>query len=133
MQRKLGKAQKALMLEAARTWLLETQSVFRNNIATRLAFVAKDNRKGMVNAWTGIGTRSDYRTVVDAGLMTYVHFCQGSTKWWRMTDKGAILVQSWIHAGLHIGHFDDSVHARYAIDSIIETCRQSEREKSCTG
>ena len=85
----------------------------------------------MVNAWTGIGTQSDYQTVVDAGLMTCAYFCHGSTKWWRMTDKGAALVQSWTHAGLHIGHFD-GYQPTYHVDSIIESCLQTEREKSCT-
>ncbi len=132
MHRKLGKRQRTLMLGAARRWLMETRSVFRNNIEARVAFVAGDNRKGMVNAWTGIGTRSDYQTVVDAGLMIYVHFCHGSTKWWRMTNKGADLVQSWIHAGLHIGHFD-GYEPTYHVDSIIESCLQEEREKPCIG
>ena len=131
MQRKIGRRQRLLILEAARRWLIETQSVFSNNVPSRISFIAKDNRKGMVNAWTGIGTQSDYQTVVDAGLMTYVHFCHGSTKWWRMTNKGADLVQSWIHAGLHIGHFD-GYQPTYHVDSIIESCLQNKMEKSCS-
>lgn len=132
MQRKLGKRQRILMLEAARRWLQETRYLYTSSIEARIAFVAANNEHRMVEAWTGIGTKSDYQTVVDAGLMTYVHFRHGSIKWWRMTEKGASLVQSWVHAGLHLGHFD-GYDPTYHVDDIIESCRHNNKlEESCT-
>lgn len=133
MLRKLGRAQKALMLEAARRWLRTAQSCCGSE--SYHVFLAQHNEKGMTCAWTGLGTKSDYQTVINAGLMRHTEcgYTHGQVIWWRMTDKGASLVQDWIHSGLCLGHFDDSVSARYAIDSIIEACRQGEREKSCTG
>ena len=131
MRRKLGRMQKAIMLEAARRWLVETRFLCGNCAEARRAFMSGDNTKTMTGIWTGVGTQSDYQTVVNAGLMTWVNFRHGSTMWWRMTDKGADLVQRWIHAGLHIGHFD-GYQPTYHVDEIIESCLQNEREKSCS-
>ncbi len=132
MHRKLGKMQRVLMLEAARRWLQETRYLYVDTVEARAAFTAANQEKRMAEAWTGVGTKSEYQTVVNAGLMTQNQGCRhGGTKWWRMTDKGAALVQRWIHAGLHLGHFD-GYDPTYHVYEIIESCLQNEREKSCS-
>ena len=121
MRKKLGRMQRAIILEAARRWLVETRFLCGNCAEARRAFMSGNNTKTMTGIWTGVGTQSDYQTVVNAGLMTWVNFRHGSTMWWRMTETGANLVQSWIHAGLHLGHFD-GYEPTYHVDSIIESC-----------
>ncbi len=53
--------------------------------------------KTLKDAWTGLGTATDYKLVVKAGLMEHVHgpnpryLC-----WWRLTDAGVVRVQEMI-------------------------------------
>lgn len=132
MHKKLGPRQRSLMIEAARRWLQETRYLYVDTVEARAAFTAANQEKRMVEAWTGVGTKSEYRTVVNGGLMAINLGCRHrSTRWFRMTEKGAALVQRWIHAGLHLGHFD-GYQPTYHVDEIIESCLQKEREQSCT-
>ena len=51
----------------------------------------------LTTAWTGLGFRTDYKPVLDAGLMEWVYRwrprCMG---WLRLTEAGARIVQAWL-------------------------------------
>lgn len=51
----------------------------------------------LLQAWTGLGHRTGYKPVLDAGLMEWVREpaprCMG---WLRLTPAGAEIVQGWI-------------------------------------
>ena len=52
----------------------------------------------LTEAWAGLGYRSDYKPVLDAGLMEWVRYepafrCVG---WLRLTEAGAEIVQAWL-------------------------------------
>lgn len=83
--KKLTNMQKAILLEALRRYTKFHQ-----------------NPKELLNqAWTGLGTRTDYRPVLDAGLMTFVEEpYPRCSQWLRLTDKGTAIVQKWLDAGL---------------------------------
>jgi len=54
-----------------------------------------------VLAWTGLGYKTVYRSVVDAGLMRWV---RGEPRdrhvgWLRLTEAGAKIIQQWIDEG----------------------------------
>lgn len=81
--RKLTERQKAYLLEALRRY-------------TRF-----HNGEELIKAWTGLGSYTQYKSVVDAGLMTRVHAPNpGYMVWWKLTDKGAAIVQRWLDAGI---------------------------------
>ena len=54
----------------------------------------------LLRAWTGLGTRSEYRPVIDAGLMRIASCtaprCIGG---WSLTETGARIVLAWHEAG----------------------------------
>jgi hypothetical protein len=57
--------------------------------------------KPLTEAWTGLGTATEYEPVVQAGYMTVATSPNpGYMTWWRLTDKGAEIVQGWLDAGL---------------------------------
>jgi len=57
--------------------------------------------KALTGAWTGLGTATEYAPVVQAGYMTVATSPNpGYMTWWRLTDKGAEIVQGWLDAGL---------------------------------
>jgi hypothetical protein len=89
MARRLGSRQESLLGEAARRWMMGER---------------RDRRLGgdtLTTAWTGLGTLTDYRTMTCAGLMRPATSAdKGCACWWRLTDKGAAIVQSWIDEGL---------------------------------
>lgn len=79
---KLGTRQYALLREALRRY-----SQFHKG-------------KPMTEAWTGLGVASVYAPVVRAGYMELVHEPnRGYDSWWRLTPKGATIVQAWLDAG----------------------------------
>ena len=48
-------------------------------------------------AWTGLGYKSDYKPVVDAGLMTPIgREIPRCLRWFRLTSDGAAIVKQWI-------------------------------------
>ena len=52
----------------------------------------------LTDAWTGLGYRTDYKPVLDAGLMEWAlrkpaFRCLG---WLRLTEAGAKIVQAWL-------------------------------------
>ena len=52
----------------------------------------------LMEAWTGLGYRTDYKPVLSAGLMEWVFQepqfrCMG---WLRLTETGAAIVQEWL-------------------------------------
>jgi hypothetical protein len=71
--------------------------------------VRRDGRKwtpdDLLRAWTGLGTRSEYRPVIDAGLMQIASCtaprCIG---WWSLTETGAEIVLAWHEAGFGCGN-----------------------------
>jgi len=78
-QMKLGAAQEGLLLEALRRYVTFHQGEL------------------LTEAWTGLGSYSAYKSVVDSGLMTYVHKPRpGTTQWWKLTPTGAEIVQGWL-------------------------------------
>ncbi len=54
----------------------------------------------MEMAWTGLGFASEYKPVVDAGLMRFAHHYQPRCNGWLiMTEGGAAIVKVWISQG----------------------------------
>lgn len=91
MDNNLTHNQRTLLLEAARRWLKAVQA---------------DKKKNITDAWTGLGFRSEYKCVSDAGLMEDATNCPPMTQtWWKLTERGAQIVQSWIDKGLKLEHF----------------------------
>ena len=79
---KLGTTQLELLLEALRRYTRFHQG------------------EVLTEAWTGSGSYSEYRPCLKAGLMDYaVEPNPGYSTWWKLTDKGAVVVQSWLDAG----------------------------------
>ena len=59
--------------------------------------------KGIEDAWTGLGFRSEYRPLIESGLMVWACSepaprCMG---WLKLTPRGAGIVQAWIGAGFN--------------------------------
>ena len=80
---KLTSRQRSLLLEAKRRYTL---------------FSPREGLEDLADAWTGLGHRSDYKPVLDAGLMEWVFQepyprCMG---WLRLTESGAKIVQAWL-------------------------------------
>lgn len=53
----------------------------------------------LTDAWTGLGNRSTYKPVLEAGLMEWC--ATGGPKprctgWLRLTETGAVIVQAWL-------------------------------------
>ncbi len=79
----LGVRQKALLREAARRW---------ENFG-RLG------GSSMTEAWTGLGSATEYAPVVKAGLMECAtQLNPNCITWWRLTEKGvmALIFLGWI-------------------------------------
>ena len=48
-------------------------------------------------AWTGLGYKSDYKPVVDAGLMAPIGpDVPRGLRWFKLTQAGAAIVQRWV-------------------------------------
>lgn len=63
-------------------------------------FNLRDLKKPLNEAWTGLGTYTDYKPAIVADLMTYVHKPNPRCdQWWKLTDKGAAIVQQWLDQG----------------------------------
>ena len=80
----LGVRQKRLLREAARRWKLTSYGT---------------NQRKLTEAWTGLGSATEYAPVVRAGYME----CATSLNpncitWWRLTEKGvlALIVLGWL-------------------------------------
>ena len=55
----------------------------------------------LTQAWTGLGSMTTYKSVLDAELMTYATPPNpGYKTWWRLTDAGAAIVQAWLDQGI---------------------------------
>ena len=80
---RLGTRQEAILREACRRYL----RFHRGSPLTKV--------------WTGLGTATEYAPAVKGGYMARIHdpnrryLC-----WWRLTEKGAAIVQEWIDSGL---------------------------------
>ena len=93
MKRKLGVHQKAMLLEALR----------------RYSRFHRDEK--LTIAWTGLGSFSQHETVYNAGLMTYATSPNpGYMTWWRLTEKGAEIVQKWLDAGYTHRNIEDDLN-----------------------
>ena len=66
----------------------------------RLKFNENDLRKPMTEAWTGLGTKSEYNPCLESGFMTFVSTPRPRVMtWWTLTDKGARVVSYWLGMG----------------------------------
>jgi len=95
---RLGNAQHRLLCEALRRF--ECFAVRR--------YGRKWTPDDLLRAWTGLGTRSEYRPVINAGLMRSAA-CTSSpaprcTGWWSLTAAGAEIVLAWHEAGFGCGN-----------------------------
>ena len=94
---RLGNAQHDLLCEALRRF--ECFAVRRD----KCRWTPND----LLRAWTGLGTRSEYRPVIEAGLMRGAA-CTSSPAprcigWWSLTEAGAEIVLAWHKAGFGCG------------------------------
>ncbi len=63
-------------------------------------FHLQDLRRPLIDAWTGLGSYTQYKPALDSGLMIYATSPNpGYTTWWRLTEKGAKIVQGWLDTG----------------------------------
>jgi hypothetical protein len=52
----------------------------------------------LTTAWTGLGSATQYKPAVNAGLMECAtQLNPGYLTWWRLTEKGAAIVQKWLN------------------------------------
>ncbi len=57
----------------------------------------------LTTAWTGLGYASQYKPVVDAGLMEFIgKYEKRCLGWLRLTEAGAAIVQQWIDDGVSV-------------------------------
>lgn len=54
----------------------------------------------LTKAWTGLGTATEYKRVADKGLMEPVFDNPRHMVWWKLTPKGAEIVQKWLDKGI---------------------------------
>ena len=67
--------------------------------------------KKLTEAWTGLGSMSVYKPCLSAGLMTYATSPNpGYTTWWKLTPKGAEIVQKWLDAGMNFQQIEQDNH-----------------------
>lgn len=66
------------------------------------------NGEPLHEAQTGLGTMTEYKPVLQAGYMeradTYKE-CRGALRLFRLTDKGAAIVQQWLNQGYNYEKF----------------------------
>ena len=56
--------------------------------------------KSLTEAWTGLGSKTTYKPVLDKGYMEFIHeYHPRCIGWLRLTEKGARIVQAWLDAG----------------------------------
>lgn len=85
----------------AREYRLMQEALRRYTMGGRIEQLGGD---ALTEAWTGLGTAAEYRPAVEAGLMEIVPGHGGPPAprvlgWWRLTSKGAKIVQAWLDAG----------------------------------
>lgn len=87
--------QKSLLREAYRRWMLpRAEKTATSGVAA----------KCITNAWTGLGSATEYKPVLDAGLMVQAHGPHpGHCIWWKLTEKGvlAMIMLGWIEGESH--------------------------------
>lgn len=74
--KKLGKRQKRLLFEAARRYIL---------------FAPKGT--ALTDVETGVGLWYEYKTMFNAGLMTFTMYYDRAPMWWKLTSHGARFVK----------------------------------------
>ena len=53
------------------------------------------------HTWTGLGSETQYAPVADAGYMEIATTRNpGYSTWWKLTEKGAAIVQQWLDEGI---------------------------------
>lgn len=84
---KLTVAQHALLVEALRRF--EAFGIRREGKQWTI--------RDLTTTWTGLGTRTDYKPAVDAGLMKIYNesYAERVDCWWLLTEEGAKIVLSW--------------------------------------
>ena len=59
-------------------------------------FNLTDLKKPLTEAWTGLGSKTTYRSVLEAGLMTYATTPNPRySTWWKLTPSGAVIIAFW--------------------------------------
>jgi len=62
------------------------------------------------DVWSGLGTYTNYKSVLDSGMMQYAHVKNPRYKnWFSLTDKGCKIVQYWIDKGYGAHSFDNLI------------------------
>ncbi|MFA5234783.1 MAG: hypothetical protein WC390_10320 [Sulfurimonas sp.] len=91
----MTKKSKLLLIEAMRRWFMLHPNF------------DKPTRDQLTAEWTGLGTTIDYAPAVKNGLMQPVRSTSGCVAdiWWRLTDKGAGIIQDWLSKGIVPGDF----------------------------
>jgi hypothetical protein len=75
-----------------------------------------DLNQSITEAWTGLGSYSTYKPCADAGLMEISTSPNpGYSTWWRLTEKGAMIVNAmrnmgYNHENVENGWGDRSIH-----------------------
>lgn len=83
-----------LLLEALRRWLFHPGEPHLGS-------------ERLDGAWLGLGLYSTYKPAIKSGLMTYVHEPNDKyIQWWRLTPKGAVIVQKWLDEGVTVESFE---------------------------
>jgi len=81
----LGKRQELLLREALRRW----------------SRFYKNEHRSLTEAWTGLGTATEYAPAVKGGYMELVDKpTPGYQTWWKLTAKGAAIVQEGLDLGI---------------------------------
>ena len=95
MTRKLTKRQHGCLVEALRR---------------HTRFNMHDLNKPLTEAWTGLGSMTDYKPALDAGLMVYANSPHpGFSTWWKLTIKGALIVAYWLGQGFNFEKVENGI------------------------
>ncbi len=94
------------MKKAGEFAVTEKQAVLLREAYRRWKMYSRGDDKTILEAWTGLGSATFYKPVVDAGFMEPIHALHpGNSIWWRLTEKGvlAMTMLGWIEGGLYEG------------------------------
>ena len=85
----------------------------------------KPEGKTLKDAWTGLGNMTEYKPLIENGLMIWIHGIPSKRTmgWLSLTNKGCTIVQSWLDAGYDKlywdGNWERVVNEKYQIPSPL--------------
>jgi hypothetical protein len=80
----------------------------------------------LTKAWTGLGSATAYREAVQAGLMEIATQPNpGYMTWWRLTERGAGIVQAWLGAGYRHDKIECGELPPYPVVPVASHCGAS--------